>query len=362
MRAFVATFQTGFKYLWREPANVVILIAFPILIIFVLGNALSSYINADTDIDPAPVAVVADAGGALGTFLRSGRMERFLTLTFTGAQDAEALLEEGKVCAVIVEKDGDVTVGLNSADGVQPNLVLSIVDSYKQIGAAAAVAETGGRDVLSILGIDIEVRDVPLGIRVPGAMDYYAVTMLVMILLYTGMNGMELFNKSLLSDTGSRIRLAPVHGPALVGGLLAASTVTSYLQGMITFVFAGAVYGVYWGERIPLVLAALFSMVLFSQALCLVLIMLFRHQGAASGLAQASFFMMTFVSNGYYKFDFGKASEIFAFMTNSMAQTVIFGSIYGGDEFRMGVCLASLFGLGAVLYVIAFILGRRRLA
>jgi hypothetical protein len=173
---------------------------------------------------------------------------------------------------------------------------------------------------------------------------------------------MELFNKCLLSETGRRIRLAPVRGPALVGGLLAASAVTSYLQGMVTFVISGAVYGVYWGERIPLVMAALFAVVFMSQALCIALIMLFRHQGAAAGASQAIFFILTFISNGYYKFDFGGASGIFAYSPNAMAQTVIFGAIYGGNEAKMAMCLALLFMLGAALYAVAFMLGRRRLA
>lgn len=362
MRAFIATFKMGFKFLWRETASVIVLIAFPLLIIFVLGNALSFYMEADTDLEPAPVAVVADADGALGKFLRSDEIGRFFSLTFTDGQNAGELLNAGDVCAVVTERNGDVAVSLPAETGLLSNLTLSVIDSYKRVGAAAAIAELRGRDSGPILAADVSVKDVPLGKRVPGSMDYYAVTMLVMILLYTGMNGMELFHKSLLSDTGNRIRLSPIHAPAHIGGLLAASAVTSYLQGMITFVVSGAVYGVYWGERIPLVLAALFSVVLFSQALCIVLLMLFRHHGAAAGIAQALFFSMTFVSNGYFKFDFGKASEIFAHVPNAMAQTVIFGAIYGGNEIKIASCLALLFGLSGAFYICAFLLGRRRLA
>jgi len=183
-----------------------------------------------------------------------------------------------------------------------------------------------------------------------------------MILMYTGLNGMDLFQKGLLGDMGNRTRVAPISKPALIGGLLAASTATSYLQGMVTFVFTGAIYGVYWGERIPLVLLTLFAVVLFSQSLCIFLIMVLRRPGAVSGLVQALVWVMTFVSKGYYKFSFGPMDEVFQYTPNAMAHTVIFGAIFGGNEAKMLFFLISLFALGVVLFILSFIFGRRRLA
>jgi len=362
MRAFTATFRAGFLYLWRNPTSVAILIVFPIVIILILGNALSSYIEVNTSLDPAPVAVVADPDGPLASYLKSEDISRFLASEFTDEAHARELLADGDVVAVILEKGGGLSVLRTPGGGTPTDLTLSIVDSYRQIGAAAAIAAVHGRNINEILALDVNVKDVPLGKRVPTATDYYAVTMLVMILLYTGLNGQELFGKSVLGETGSRVRLAPVSQPALIGGLLAASTVTSFLQGMVTFVFTAAVYGVYWGERIPLVLLTLFALVLFSQSLCIFFTMLFRAPGTASALTQGLIWTTTFVSKGYAKINFGEADKIFAYAPNALAHTVIFGAIYGGAESTMIFDLALLFGLGALLFTGAFLLGRRRLA
>ena len=364
MRGFFATFRMGSKYLWTSPVSVVILTVFPILLILVLGNALSGYIEPETSLDPAPVAVAADQNSALGMFLQSEDIARFFDLQFIDEAQAQALLENGEVCAAVLERGGEIEVLRLPAGGglgsLPTEVTLSIVDSFRSIGAAATIAAMRGEAFAGLP--EASVKAVPLGGRVPGAMDYYAVTMLVMILLYTGMNGMDLFGKSLLGDTGSRVRLSPISGPALVGGLLAASTVTSFLQGMVTFIFSGVVYGVYWGERIPLVLLTLFAVVLFSQALCIFLVLLLRRYGPVMGAAQALFFVMTFVSKGYTKISFGSAEKIFAYAPNALAHTVIFGAVYGGNEAKMMFSLALLFATGAVLFVLAFILGRRRLA
>ena len=362
MISFFATFRLGFKYLWRNPVNAAILIAFPIAIIFILGNALSAYISIDLDLEPARVAVVADPDGQLVSFLENDEISRFLELEITDKETATGLAADGSITAAIIEENGEISAICPPGDGMYSRLALSIIDSYKQIGSAATTAAMSGRNIYALLDIEPEVKDVPLGKRIPGAIDYYAVTMLVMILLYTGMNGMELFGKGLLSDTGDRARVSPISKSALIGGLLAASTITSFLQGAVTFLFTGIVYGVYWGERIPLVLLTLFGVVLFSQSLCIFLMIAIHHEGAVQGLVQAAFFIMTFVSNGYMKMSFGEAEKVFQYTPNSMAQTVIFGAAYGGNEAKMMLCLLLLFGVSVVLFLLAYIFGRRRLA
>ena len=362
MTGFFATFRLGFKYLWRSPVNIAILIAFPIIIIFILGNALGSYISIDLDLEPAVVAVVAEQGGEIASFLESEEVSRFLELRFTDEAGAAELVTDGVAVAAFIEDNGEISALRPADGGMYTNLALSIIDAYRQIGAAATIAAMNGRDVYALLGIEPEVKDMPLGNRIPNAIDYYAVTMLVMILLYTGMNGMELFKNGILNETGARNRVSPISNPALVGGLLAASTVTSFLFGLVTFAFTGIVYGVYWGERIPLVLLTLFAVVLFSQALCITLLIIVRHEGAVQGITQALFFTMTFVSKGYMKISFGEADRVFQYAPSAMAQTTIFGAIFGGNEARMMGNLLILFCLSAVLFALAYIFGRRRFA
>ncbi|MCL2570968.1 MAG: ABC transporter permease [Defluviitaleaceae bacterium] len=362
---FLSTFMMGFKYLWKDPVMVLVVIAFPIAIIFILGTALSNIFSTEVIFEPAPVAVVAEADSPLAMFLEYDAIQQFFIPEFTDFAQAEEKVAAGTVSAAFVDQGigQPVLVLMPSHADHMAQIALTVIDSYQQIGAAATIAIMSGRDIFTLTGLEeVEITSQPLGIRTPGAMDYYAVTMIVMILLFTGLNGMELFHKGLFSETGSRMRLSPISKPALIGGLLAASTVTSFLQGMTTFIFTAVVYGVYWGERIPLVILTLFVMVLFSQALCILLIIIFEKKNVVGGITQTLFFVTTFVSGGYVPFNFGDLERIFRFAPNALAQTVVFGAIYGGDERWMAISLATLFGAAAVMMGLSFILGRRRFA
>lgn len=366
MNTFTATFTTSFKYLWRNPVNVTILIGFPIVLILVLGNALSAHISPDTSIEPVSVTVVTDSpSGEFSKFLKSEEISRFLDVEFVDGKTAEKLFGEGEINLIVYEKDGDIYVKKTNYSSMYTEAAISVVESYKQIGAAATIKMAGGGDfseLNAIMNKEVSVTAMPLNKRVPSATDYYAVTMVVMILLYTGMNSMELFQKSLFGNAGDRIRTTPASKNAHIAGLLAASTVTSYLQGMITFVFSLFVYGAYWGENIPLVLVTLFAVVLFSQLLCIFLLVVFRNHNAAAGMSQALFWIMTFFSGGYVKADFGSLNKYVAYIPNSLAHTVIFGSAYGGGEEKIRFSLILLFIFCAVMLIFALLFGRRKIS
>lgn len=364
MKGFIAVFTTGFKYCWRDIVSVIVLTAFPILIILVLGTALGGYISPDFYFDSIPIAAVVERGGNLETFLQEKDVTRFLDITYTDEENARELLDEHLVSVIILEEDSEVHIIRPYVGGFGTSIATSIIDSYMQIGAAMTISLMNGADyseLLNILNADINIIQAPLGNRTQSAIDYYAVTMLVMILMFAGMNGLELFKKGMFSDTGTRALIAPVSKPVLIGGLITAATVTTYLQGMVTFLFCTFVYGVYWGDNIPLVLFTLFGVTLFSQAFALLALLITKSPNAAMAFMQSGIWVMTFTAGGYVKIDFGAAEAVFRYSPNSLAHTVIFGSAFGGNEARMMNDLGLLFIYSSVLFIIAFILGKRRL-
>ena len=371
MRDFLTVFTKSLKYCWKDVINLGVMVLFPIVIIFVLGNALGGFIdgNHDLDGDRFRIAVVAETDSYFSQFLQNEEISHFLEATFVDDQDEALLLLQEREAVLIVVEDNDhaLAVTLPQTAGTGTLIPLSIIDSYSKIGAAMTIAMMQGGDLTeltSMMDANISVSQAPLGTRTPSGMDYYAITMMVMFMLFAGYNGLELFKKSVLSETGNRMLTTPVSKPALLGGLVTAATVTSFLQGLSTVVFTWVVYGVHWGDRIELVLLTLFGLALFSNAFAIFLLVLFKSANSANVAIQVLIFVMTFVSGGFGQmFAFGEnVQRVVRFVPNMLAQTVIFGTAFGGNETRMMTDLSILFAYGIGLFVVAFILGRRKLA
>ncbi|MDR0292608.1 MAG: ABC transporter permease [Oscillospiraceae bacterium] len=363
MRAFAATFRAGFLYLWRQPVSVLVMTLFPILLIFVLGNALGALMANDYDIEPIPVAYLSgEAGTPLYTFLTDEEgASRFIALRRVPAEEADALLRAGEVDAVISE--GEETRILYGGSARNAALVRGIVEGYRQTGAAAAKAfERQPQTAARLLLAEVSVRTDAVGSHIPAAIDYYAVTMMVMISLFSGLSGVDLFHKNLMSELSIRVHAAPVPRRTVILGTMAASLTVSFTQLLITFAVSAGVYGVYWGGRVPLILLTFLLMVVFSQMLCLTLFLAVGSHEAVTGITQGLFWLLTFFSKGYVQMDFGAAEKVFQYIPNALAQTVIFGAAYGGDEGKMMFALGFLLALSTALCGLSFVLGRRRLA
>lgn len=361
MKSFLATLRAGFLYLWSEPVSVIMLTLFPVVLIFVLGSALDSLMSGDSTIEPVSAAFVSEEDESpLYVFLTSSDTAQYIEIVRAPREEAERMLRDLEVYSVVVESTDGVEIIQRSTDSSGARLVSGAVEAYRGIAQAAALSARSGRDPTAHLLAEIRVSTAEIGGHVPEAIDYYAVTMLVMILLYTGMNGMSLFAKNMAGEFGERLAAAPVRRGVVAASTVAASTAVSYLQGLITFAFSALVYGVYWGERIAFVLLVLFVMALFSQMLCIFGVLLFREQGKALGVLQLFFWVSTFVSKGFVKVDFGAAEKLFQYAPNALAHTAIFGAIYGGSEPEVTRSLLILCGLTAALGAGAYLLGRRR--
>jgi len=370
MRDFLSVFTSSFKQCWRDRLQMIIMVIFPIIIIFILGNALGGFIEGNQDLggERFSIAVLADENSEFSQFLLHEDTSRFLDATFVYDEDeAMQLLQERDVFIIVTEIYGELTVTLPTSTGSNELVALSIIDSYNQIGAAMTIAMLNNGDsvqLASIMQASISIEQAPLGTRTPSGMDFFAITMMVMMMLFAGYNGMELFKKSLFSETGNRMRTTPVSKPALVGGLISAATVISFLQGLSTLAVTWLMYDVYWGPRVGMVLLTLLGLVLFSNAFAIFLLVALKSSNAANAALQTLIFVMTFVSGG-----FGAAvtfsdtlTRVFRFVPNNLAQTVLFGSAFGGNETRIVTDLTILFLFSAVLLTLSLVIGKRRLA
>jgi len=370
MQSFLAVFTKSFKQLWKDKIMVGVMVIFPLVLIFVLGNALGGFIegNHDFDGERLQIAVVADENSPFVEFLKSDEISHFIEANLVENKDcALYLLEEHEIFLIAAEINGEISITIPQTANINGLIALSIIDSYNQIGSAMTIAMLEGgnfEELTTILEANIAITQAPLGIRTPSGIDFFAVTMLVMIMLFAGFNGVELFNKAMLSHTGSRMMITPVSKPILITGLITAATVVSFVQGFITMAFTHFAYGVFWGDNWGIALLTLLGVVLFSNAFAILLLVSLKNVSSANAAFQVLIFVMTFMAGGFgAPVNFGESFErAIRFIPSNLAQTVLFTNAFGGNEQTMFTNLAILFGIGITLLAAAFIVGRRRLA
>ena len=362
MRGFLATVYYTTLATWRDKSTLIMLVLFPIALILILGNALESVMSAEPELDPISSAYYGE-DEALYDFLQGENIAKYIqTVKVADKESAISEVDSGVYTCSIIE-EGDI-LRLYIADGEQlsnAHIVYNILESYTGITHAVELRIANG-DFEAIGDIDFEkqlLEKVPLTAKQPSAIDYYAVTMTVMIIIYAGYNTLDMFHKGLFQTVGERIKVSPLKRAPMMLSFIVSGFFSCILQVAAIMLFSHFAYGVNWGDNIFLVIGVMLAMCFFVQALTLFFILLTKSDKATTGLITAFAFISTFVSKGYTKFYFSDELEkIFSYAPSALAQNAIFGHIYGGDA-NIIKNVGVLLGAGILMFALSIPLVRR---
>ena len=206
-----------FKEYIREKMNWIFFLLFPIVLIFLLGNLLSSMDHAEEAIGDIKIQYLIDTSDmtkqiAIETFIQSVRDEN--NISFAQIYDLEEAKEEAgndQVTAV-VEFSGD-PLGVHIYEGtnqIKNRTVAAIMNGFIKMNQSInAVMKEDATKLLTIsTNKENYIQQKDLGVN-RSMLDYYAVTMLVMMCLMSMMIGAGTFMGERQAKTLNRLIIAP---------------------------------------------------------------------------------------------------------------------------------------------------------
>lgn len=284
----------------RDRSAFVVLLIIPLFMIVVLGTVFNWTGSSFT----ANIAVVDLDHGDMAQHLtqdvfKSESLKDLLVVT-TVATEAEArrLVEHNETGAAVIIPAGfteevkagrkaSVIVLGNPEATTQAGIAHAIVESFtaevqqRQLAASVAIDTLRRNATLSPRQMQEVVQEVLQqvnaserrrlvsvqttaleGIRVPSALDYYAVGMALLYLVFTANTGTEAMLEEKRQHTLQRVSVTPTSRFHIILGKLIGIFLLSGLQFAVIMAFTRFVYGVRWGSSIPAVLAMAASTVL----------------------------------------------------------------------------------------------------
>ncbi|MBP3413235.1 MAG: ABC transporter permease [Oscillospiraceae bacterium] len=386
------------------------------LVILVLGSAFSDMF--DTNIEPVKVGILNEDKGALSTGIIQvleplGTLDPEAEATqaeedeentedenatadvsigewmkvynVESEEDGRALAcddevaDENRISAMIHFPEGftdKVTENADKSDGeatpitiktgrstqVDTTVVKCVFDTFtNSLNADFAVQEHfDGKSLPQDLDIENGYTQMETDAEAtPDAMSYYAIAMLMMVLLYGAEYGCNSIADDYLGVIGERIKTTPIKRYQQYIGKMLGMVIATTLQGIFIVLLTGLVYGAKWGSNYLALLAIIFSMSAASVTLGACLCMITRNGARGQAMVSLIVIACTFLAGGFVKMDMGALKYI---SPNYYAQTAMFNSIYNGDT---GIALQNigilwLFVIGAS--AIAILMSRRKRA
>lgn len=361
---------------FRDGKSIALTLLFPIMLILILGTALSNFYSP-AKISLTNVAYFNEDKGqiskAFDAIIYSNKVGELLKIKTVNSYEAGLkLVKDNQVTSLIyIKKDfssaisagktANIEVYQGKADLLGSSIVKNIVDSFVNgTNTIQALYRMGSPPSLS-QSESIKEISIQTSGKTPRAIDYYAVTMLAMTLMYGALYGSFGMAEDINEKTIIRIKGSPTKPFDNYLGKIIGIIATLVLQAILLILFTKFVYHANWGSNLFMVfiLSVIFS--IFTVALGIMCYSVTNSASKASGLLNVLIVFFTFIGGGYAKIN--AEGTLFNTLTyispNKIFQTAMFNIVYGGKQNQTQTCIIVLFVVTAIMIIISSIAGRR---
>jgi len=380
MKIFHIAYCTMLKS-FRDRKSIILTLVLPALLIFILGTALSG-IDSPRSLDKISVAYVDEDHGEISkefdALLNADDIKNLIHIKeVTSYEDGIELMNNKKVQMLIyiksnfsdsIEKGKKAAINVyeNDSKGLHSIVVKSIVEGFiSNANTIEVIHKIGTEQKAQTFVHSKSIIDIPITTKgnIPGAIDYYAVTMLAMTLMYGTLNASYSMAEDKFENTYIRIKSSPTKAYINYLGKTLGTIATLLLEAIILIVFTKYVYHVNWGSNIPMILflCSLFS--IFATGLGIMSYAVINDAKKSEGLLNILVVFFTFISGGYVKIGSpgGIFDKLVVFAPNKMFQTSMFNTIYDGPINQTQTSIIGLIFITAMVFLIAVSFGRRAL-
>ncbi|QVK16848.1 ABC transporter permease [Mycoplasmatota bacterium] len=355
----------------RDVKMLLILVISPIVLIFILGKSLDSFLTLEYIPKPIMGYVNIDNGNlseSFDTFLNRDEIKDLMVIKRYETKD-EALkaIEHDEInCLVFIDYNFSGNISQNKETMIEISgrkdtwFVETIVNNYvNTYNLNTSIIKSGHIPIENHVPVKIERGKLNSDNVYPTSMDYYAVQTLLQILLLCGVVGVSIIIRDYKDGLLVRVKSLPVKKCQLIIGRLIGSIMYSFIAAIITILFSKFVYQANWNGNPLLIASAIFLFVIIAIGIGVLLGTLTKNYISSFGILAIFVILFPASVGAFSPKTTVKAISVFA--PNHYAKNIIFGTIYDYPKEMILSGFIGLFIMIIIIYgLIIFFEGRRK--
>ncbi|OBY80356.1 ABC transporter permease [Paenibacillus sp. KS1] len=355
----------------RDRRTLVFMLGFPIVLMLILGMALSNAFSSDVKIGDLKVLMKDSTGGgelsqAFNAFTKEVGKTGVIFESLQSGMDGRTEVENNRYVDYVELTPQGISLYGSSRDTIASNIVQGMLASFTdKYNAAVAVAKiepahteavfaSGGTDYIKEMSITPN--------RTPSSVDYYALAMTVMVGMWAAMSAGGLIQSEISRGTGNRLIIAPVSKGEIFTGKILGGMMTNVLCVAAMILFSKYVFKAYWGSHMGIVAIVLLSEVIMAMGLGLACGYMIKGR-AGRNVVSLIVQLMSFFGGAYFPIGNDSGSGLMGFLINlspiRWANHGLTQVIYGNDVSAAWPVVCINIGF-AVLFLGASIVVMRR--
>ncbi|MGN7457261.1 ABC transporter permease [Paenibacillus pasadenensis] len=297
---------------FRDRKTFFLLLGFPLLLILILGTALSGSFDSESGAVLKPQVLVQDASGgdkplaeAFAAFRRQAETNGVVFTDASGTADGTAEVEAGRYDSFVRLTPSGMEVHGSTRHPIESNIAQGMLQAFADrynasaaIGAQRPQALQSAFSASESAGGYVQERSIDEN-RKPGSMDYYALAMTVAVALWGALSSVRLVAGERAQGTAARLMAAPVRKSDIFAGKVLGNVVVNSVCILAVVLLSKWAFGAYWGDNLPLALALLLTVVLLATSLGLFFSYLLQGK-SAGGVVMLLVQLAAFFGGAYF--------------------------------------------------------------
>ena len=299
----------GIKTDFRDTRTLFFMLAFPVVLMLVLGTALSNAFTTSLPVDDITVLYKdTTKNDYLPHFIAEAEKSGIHFKKVTDKVDAEKEVKQSKYAGYAEVTLEGIQLYLNKGNSIEGNILQgmfsSFVDQYNIASEITKVApEKLGSAFTSEKPADFIKEISLLPNKQPGSMDYYAIVITTMIVLYGAMSASSLIVSERVRKTGDRLIASPIRKSEIFIGKVLGSLVSNSICILLVLMFSKLVFQANWGDHLGLVFLVLLSEVVFAVGLGIGVSFLSKTSAGPKVIIMLFVQLSSFFGGAYFKID-----------------------------------------------------------
>ncbi|MDF2591857.1 MAG: transporter permease [Clostridia bacterium] len=362
---------------FRDYKTLTMMLLLPIMLILILGSALGGIFTPNS-VSATTVCYLNQDKKFMSQdfeeFLGTDEIKELIEIKRVDSKEEAIQLIMNKEAASLIVlpssfseeiqngRKASIEVYNSKYSSFRTSIVQSIINGFvKGTNAQLVVRQMGSSSPEYLRFDNLQEISVTAEGNTPRAIDYYAVTMLIMTIMYGTAYGNFALKEEKQLNTSIRLASAPIRYTEVILGKLLGSIVTVLLQAILIIIFTKIFFNVNWGGNIPFVIFVCFSLTLLSVGLGMMVSNLGKNPQATGALLNFGVNIMTFIAGGYFPASqMGPLMEKIGFISpNYLAQQAIFNTIYEGSSVQTMNFMLGIWIILIISFIIAGFTERR---
>lgn len=293
----------------RDKKSMAMMVLYPILLMIILGSALSGTFNDSISFKGSKVLYKTEGRESISNnFKEFTKALNDLGIETIETEDEKQAIEKVEddtyACYIKVdEKDKKINLYKNERYNFKSDLIQTVLNTY--VDRYNTIAEIykenpkvlpklmGEKEVNYVNEINVQKN------RSPRAIDYYAVTMLTMIVLYAALYGAFAIGGEYIRNTFNRIMCAPIKKVEILGGKVLGNIIVTVLQSFIVILFSKYALKAYFGDNMLPIYLVILSEIIMAISIGVGVAFMTKKDTLCSALLNIIIPFITFFGGGY---------------------------------------------------------------